>query len=95
MEKQANSLFKSINLKALKKFYALALLITIGFPLNSFAQSGDKYIINDIIVTGNTSFNASTIITYSRLKKDQEVTVGGDKIGEAVKKLWTSYMIML
>ena len=90
MEKQANSLFKSINLKALKKFYALALLITIGFPLNSFAQSGDKYIINDIIVTGNTSFNASTIITYSRLKKDQEVTVGGDKIGEAVKKLWTS-----
>jgi len=90
LEKQANSLFKSINLKALKKFYALALLITIGFPLNSFAQSGDKYIINDIIVTGNTSFNASTIITYSRLKKDQEVTVGGDKIGEAVKKLWTS-----
>ena len=90
MEKPANSLFKSINLKALKKFYALALLITIGFPLNSFAQSGDKYIINDIIVTGNTSFNASTIITYSRLKKDQEVTVGGDKIGEAVKKLWTS-----
>ena len=90
MEKQANSLFKSINLKALKKFYALALLNTIGFPLNSFAQSGDKYIINDIIVTGNTSFNASTIITYSRLKKDQEVTVGGDKIGEAVKKLWTS-----
>ena len=90
MEKQANSLFKSINLKALKKFYALALLITIGLPLNSFAQSGDKYIINDIIVTGNTSFNASTIITYSRLKKDQEVTVGGDKIGEAVKKLWTS-----
>ncbi|WP_365318855.1 POTRA domain-containing protein [uncultured Winogradskyella sp.] len=74
----------------MKKFYALALLITIGFPLNSFAQSGDKYIINDIIVTGNTSFNASTIITYSRLKKDQEVTVGGDKIGEAVKKLWTS-----
>nr|WP_295830082.1 POTRA domain-containing protein [uncultured Winogradskyella sp.] len=64
--------------------------MTIGFPLNSFAQSGDKYIINDIIVTGNTSFNASTIITYSRLKKDQEVTVGGDKIGEAVKKLWTS-----
>jgi outer membrane protein insertion porin family len=90
LEKQANSLFKSINLKALKKFYALALLITIGFPLNSFAQSGDKYIINDIIVTGNTSFNASTIITYSRLKKDQEVTVCGDKIGEAVKKLWTS-----
>ncbi|ARV09429.1 outer membrane protein assembly factor BamA [Winogradskyella sp. PC-19] len=90
MEKQANSLFKSINPKALKKFYALALLITIVFPLNSFAQSGDKYTINEIIVTGNTSFNASTIITYSRLKKGQEVSIGGDKIGEAVKKLWTS-----
>ena len=90
LEKQENSLFKSINLKALKKFYALVLLLTIAFPLNSFAQSGDKYIINEITVTGNTSFNASTIITYSRLKKGQEVTIGGDKIGEAVKKLWTS-----
>ena len=36
-------------------------------------ESGKKYTINEIVVTGNTSFNASTIITFSRLKKGDEV----------------------
>ena len=73
----------------MKNFYTL-LLLFILFPSISFSQAGEKYTINDIIVTGNTSFNANTIITYSRLKKGQEVAIGGDKIGEAVKKLWSS-----
>ncbi|WP_299113631.1 outer membrane protein assembly factor [uncultured Winogradskyella sp.] len=90
MERQANSLHKSITLKALKKLYAFTLLLLLLIPQSSFGQDGKKYTINDIIVTGNTAFNASTIITYSRLKKGQEVSFGGDKIGEAVKKLWGS-----
>ncbi len=90
MEKQANSLLRSINKIALKYLYALLLLLFIGISQTSYGQVNEKYIINDIIVTGNTSFNASTIITYSRLKKGQEVSFGGDKIGEAIKKLWKS-----
>ena len=90
MEKQANSSHKSITFKALKKFYVFTLLLLLLITQSSFGQDGKKYTINDIIVTGNTSFNASTIITYSRLKKGQEVSFGGDKIGEAVKKLWGS-----
>ncbi|SHG67417.1 Beta-barrel assembly machine subunit BamA [Winogradskyella jejuensis] len=74
----------------MKKFYALLLFILVAIPHNTFAQGGDKYTINEITVTGNTAFNASTIITYSRLKKGQEVSIGGDKIAEAVKKLWNS-----
>ena len=69
---------------------ALLLFIALFISGSSFGQTGKKYTINDIIVTGNTAFNASTIITYSRLKKGQEVTLGGEKIGEAVKKLWNS-----
>ncbi|MFD1062292.1 outer membrane protein assembly factor [Winogradskyella litorisediminis] len=90
MEKQANSLLKSINSKALKHIYVLFVILLISFPQDTFGQNGDKYTINDIVVTGNTSFNASTIITYSRLKKGQEVYIGGEKIGEAVTKLWKS-----
>ncbi|RNC84339.1 MAG: outer membrane protein assembly factor BamA [Winogradskyella sp.] len=90
MEKQANSLLKSITLEPLKKLYTIIILFILFSTQNTFGQDDKKYTINDIIVTGNTAFNARTIITYSRLKKGQEVSFGGDKIGDAVKKLWGS-----
>lgn len=90
MEKQANSLIKSIILPALQKFYTIVLLLTLLTSFNAFGQGSKTYTINEITVTGNTAFNASTIITFSRLKKGQEVTFGGEKIAEAVKKLWKS-----
>ncbi|MBT8245015.1 MAG: BamA/TamA family outer membrane protein [Winogradskyella sp.] len=90
MEKQANSLHKSIILPALQKFYTLVFLLAVLIPFNSFGQAAKTYTINEITVTGNTAFNANTIITFSRLKKGQEVSIGGEKIGEAVKKLWKS-----
>jgi outer membrane protein insertion porin family len=90
LEKQANNLPDSIFLKAYSKLYILAFLFLITFQLNAQVENGKKYTINEIIVTGNTSFNASTIITFSKLKKGDEVLLGGEKIGDAVKKLWTS-----
>jgi outer membrane protein insertion porin family len=90
LEKQANNLTKCKVLKALNKFYALALLLLLLFPQITFAQDGKKYTINDIIVTGNTSFNESTIITFSRLRKGDVVELGGDAFAEAVKKLFGS-----
>ena len=91
LEKQANNSPKStIGFKASNKFYTVVLMLLFFIPQNTFAQDAKKYTINEIIVTGNTSFNASTIITYSRLKKGQQVQLGGEKIGDAVKKLWTS-----
>ncbi|TCK67536.1 Beta-barrel assembly machine subunit BamA [Winogradskyella wandonensis] len=74
----------------MKNFYAFLLIILVTVSQSLNAQTGEKYIINDIFVTGNTAFNANTIITFSKLKKGQEVTIGGEKIGEAVKKLWKS-----
>lgn len=91
MEKQANNLPKSTALNPLRlPFTLLLIFFCIAIPQNLLAQDGTKYTINDIIVTGNTSFNANTIIAYSRLKKGQTVEYGGEKIGEAVKRLWKS-----
>jgi len=91
LEKQANNLPKSTALNPLRlPFTLLLIFFCIAIPQNLLAQDGTKYTINDIIVTGNTSFNANTIIAYSRLKKGQTVEYGGEKIGEAVKRLWKS-----
>jgi outer membrane protein insertion porin family len=57
---------------------------------STISNIGEKYTIRDIIISGNTSFNENTIITFSRLRKGDEIVVGGEKIGNAVKKLWGS-----
>ncbi len=91
MERRANNLPKGQFFNILNKFYA-TILITLLFVFSQSlsAQGGKRYVINDIIVTGNTSFNPNTIITYSKLRKGDEIELGGEKIGEAVKKLWKS-----
>ncbi|MBU2929087.1 outer membrane protein assembly factor BamA [Winogradskyella psychrotolerans] len=90
MEKQANNLPNAAKLKSYIKLFCIACLFTISF--NSFAQveSGETYLIKEITVTGNTNFSAQTIIAYSKLRKDEEIQVGGEKIANAVKTLWKS-----
>jgi len=44
----------------------------------------------DISVTGNTNFSEQTVIAYSKLRKDEEIQIGGEKIANAVKTLWKS-----
>ena len=69
-------------------FSCLSLTAQIGNTGNS-----KTYTIGEITVTGSTSFGAETVITYSGLRKGQVITVPTtslSKIGEAVKKLWSS-----
>jgi outer membrane protein insertion porin family len=71
----------------------MTLLFLVSFLVSAqstISNLGEKYTIREIVVTGNTSFNANTIITFSRLRKGDEIVVGGEKIGEAVKRLWGS-----
>jgi len=87
LEKQANNLSRSI-------FYSLTLIFLISCA-KTYAQvgsyvSGTKYLIEDITVSGNASFNKQTIITFSGLRKGQEVVIPGEKTSNAIKKLWTS-----
>ncbi|WP_299337365.1 outer membrane protein assembly factor BamA [uncultured Psychroserpens sp.] len=51
---------------------------------------GQKYILEDIQITGNTNFNPSTIISFSRLKVGEEIIIPGEQISNAIKKLWDS-----
>lgn len=53
-------------------------------------ESLKKYTVGDIIVSGNTSFSSQTVVTYSGLRKGDQITLPGDKISDAIKKLWSS-----
>ena len=53
-------------------------------------NTGKKYILEDIAITGNTNFNPTTIISFSRLKVGEEIIIPGEQISNAIKKLWDS-----
>lgn len=52
-----------------------------------FKQS-QKYTLADIEVTGKVNYNAQTVITFTGLDKGQSISVPGDQISSAIKKLW-------
>ncbi len=85
------------NIKLLRTY--ITRLLFIAFILSSItlsaqiedAQNSKTYTIGEVKVTGSTSFNAESVITYSGLRKGDEFTVPSaslSKISEAIKKLW-------
>ncbi|WP_245881457.1 BamA/OMP85 family outer membrane protein [Xanthomarina spongicola] len=78
------------------KTYLLSIFTLLFFVNIQFIQAqdnikkGEKYVIGGISVLGNTSFSEQTIITYSGLRKGEDVIIPGDKISAAIKKLWNS-----
>ncbi|WP_082048569.1 BamA/OMP85 family outer membrane protein [Neotamlana nanhaiensis] len=89
--KQVNNLANTLTLKPrLKYTLALLFLITsISIKAQTYNQ-GSKYTLGEISVSGNTSFNDQTIISYSGLRKGKEITIPGEEIANAIKKLWNS-----
>ncbi|WP_430467374.1 outer membrane protein assembly factor BamA [Winogradskyella ouciana] len=90
MEKQANNSPNNKVLNTFTKLICIVLFFTISLKSNAQVQDGAKYLIKDITVTGNTNFSPQTIIAYSKLRKDEEIQVGGEKIANAIKTLWKS-----
>lgn len=50
-------------------------------------DQGKKYILGDVAVTGKISFNKQTVVTFAGLEKGQNITVPGEEISNAIKKL--------
>ena len=78
--------------RSIKLIFGILLLATGN---NAVAQddgprldAGRQYILADVIVTGKTSYNQQTIVTFTGLEKGQAIQVPGDEISNAIKKLW-------
>ncbi|GEC72957.1 outer membrane protein assembly factor BamA [Flavobacterium flevense] len=91
LEKQVNKLNNILVLnKSIKALLSLALL-------GSFSQikaqdrvpfdQGKKYILAKVELTNKISFNDQTVVTFAGLQKGQEITVPGEEISSAIKKL--------
>ena len=50
-------------------------------------DQGKKYILADVAIVGDISFNSQTVVTFSGLQKGQQITIPGEEISTAIKKL--------
>ena len=91
MEKQVNKLNKVLVLY--KRIPAIIVLLFFGGISQINAQDkvpfdqGTKYILADVDVTGKISYNKQTVVTFAGLEKGQDITIPGEEISNAIKKL--------
>ena len=50
-------------------------------------DQGRKYILANVDVNGKISYNQQTVVTFAGLEKGQQITVPGEEISNAIKKL--------
>ncbi len=75
------------------KHFIVLLLLVSSFNIQGQEvtyNSNNKYTLGGITVSGNSSFSEQTIVTYSGLRKGKEITIPGEDISTAIKKLWKS-----
>ena len=80
------------NFLVLHKNIILILLIFGGFSQIKAQErvpfdQGKKYILADVAIVGKLSFNTQTVVAFAGLEKGQEVTIPGEEISNAIKKI--------
>ncbi|WP_278034830.1 outer membrane protein assembly factor BamA [Flavobacterium nitratireducens] len=91
LEKQVNKLNNFLVLN--KSIKALLTLVLLGSFSQIKAQDrvpfdqGKRYILAKVELTNKLSFNNQTVVTFAGLQKGQEITVPGEEISAAIKKL--------
>jgi outer membrane protein insertion porin family len=91
LEKPVNKLNNFLVLQ--KRIQIVLTLLLLGSFSQIKAQDrvpfdqGKKYILAKVSVVGKISFNEQTVVTFSGLQKGQEITVPGEEISGAIKKL--------
>ncbi|WP_245574853.1 BamA/OMP85 family outer membrane protein [Aequorivita capsosiphonis] len=92
MEKPVNKLKNSSLLHIYRKSYCIILFTILSvFTLQAQQKeldSGRKYTINEITVTGAQSFNEQTVVAFTGLKKGDRIYIPGEKLSQVTKKLW-------
>jgi outer membrane protein insertion porin family len=87
-----SNLSNSLLLQTYQKFYCIFLFTIVSvFNLNAQQKeldSGKKYTINSISVTGAQNFNEQTVIAFTGLKKGDRIYIPGEKLSAVTKKLW-------
>lgn len=87
-----NNLNKSSLLHTYRKSYCIFLFTILSvFTLQAQQKeldSGIKYTINEIVVTGAQNFNEQTVIAFTGLKKGDRIYIPGEKLSQVTKKLW-------
>lgn len=90
MVKPVNKLNNKLVNTILKNFLFILIIGNI-YTLNAQERipfdRGTKYILADVDVTGKVTFNKQTVVTFAGLQKGQEITVPGEQISNAIKKL--------
>jgi len=91
LEKQVNKLNNpKVSINYIK---SLLILLFLGVVFQSNAQDrlpfdqGRKYILGNVNVLGKISYNQQTVVTFSGLEKGQNISVPGEEISAAIKKL--------
>ena len=91
MEKQANKLNNFLVLQ--KSIRIVICLLLFGSIFQAAAQDrvpfdqGKKYFLADVNIVGKITFNTQTVVAFSGLQKGNEITVPGEEISSAIKKL--------
>mgnify|MGYP000329848144 CR=1 FL=1 len=91
LEKQVNKLNKISVQNYPSKIFLLILFF--GTILQLQAQErlpfdqGKKYILANVKVNGKISYNEQTVVTFAGLEKGQQLTVPGEELSNAIKKL--------
>ena len=86
MNKLNNTLVQKSIVKLLY-FFFLGTIFTLHAQERLPFDQGKKYILANVDVTGKITFNELTVVTFAGLEKGQNITVPGEEISNAIKKL--------
>ena len=82
---------KGVNKKRFRSIKLILLTLVLLFSNLSLSQNNiERYTIGEIEVSGNTSFSPITIVTFSGLREGDAISIPGEKLSNAIKKLWGS-----
>lgn len=87
MNKLNNFLVLNKSIKALLSLVLLGSFSQIKAQDRVPFDQGKKYILAKVELTNKISFNDQTVVTFAGLQKGQEITVPGEEISAAIKKL--------